>query len=48
MSGVAAAARGKFADLTRIRFLYEICAFLPLLGLLAAFCPIPAHRTPYR
>jgi FSR family fosmidomycin resistance protein-like MFS transporter len=39
MGGVGAAVLGKFADLTSITFVYEVCAFLPLLGLMAAFLP---------
>jgi FSR family fosmidomycin resistance protein-like MFS transporter len=39
MGGVGAAVLGKLADMTSIRFVYEVCAFLPLLGLLAAFLP---------
>jgi FSR family fosmidomycin resistance protein-like MFS transporter len=39
MGGVGAAVLGKLADVTSISFVYEICAFLPLLGLLAAFLP---------
>jgi FSR family fosmidomycin resistance protein-like MFS transporter len=43
MGGVGAAVLGKLADLTSITFVYEICAFLPLLGLLAAFLPTVSH-----
>ena len=43
MGGVGAAVLGKFADLTSITFVYEVCAFLPLLGLLAAFLPSVSH-----
>jgi FSR family fosmidomycin resistance protein-like MFS transporter len=39
MGGVGAAVLGKIADLTSITFVYELCAFLPLLGLLAALLP---------
>ena len=44
MGGVGAAVLGKFADLTSITFVYQICAFLPLLGLLAAFLPSVPHE----
>jgi MFS transporter, FSR family, fosmidomycin resistance protein len=44
MGGVGAAVLGKFADLTSITFVYQVCAFLPLLGLLAAFLPSVAHE----
>lgn len=39
MAGIGAAVLGKLADLQGIEFVYRICAFLPLLGLLTAFLP---------
>ncbi len=39
MAGVGAAALGALADATSIGFVYRVCAFLPLLGLFAAFLP---------
>jgi FSR family fosmidomycin resistance protein-like MFS transporter len=39
MGGVGAAVLGKFADAFGINAVYEACAFLPLIGLLAAFLP---------
>jgi FSR family fosmidomycin resistance protein-like MFS transporter len=39
MAGIGAAVLGKLADLTSIKFVYQICAFLPLLGLLTGFLP---------
>jgi MFS transporter, FSR family, fosmidomycin resistance protein len=39
MGGVGAAVLGKFADAFGINAVYEVCAFLPLIGLLAAFLP---------
>jgi FSR family fosmidomycin resistance protein-like MFS transporter len=39
MGGVGAAALGKLADATSIGFVYRVCSFLPLLGLLAALLP---------
>jgi FSR family fosmidomycin resistance protein-like MFS transporter len=39
MGGLGAAGLGELADQTSIDFLYKVCAFLPLLGLLAAFLP---------
>jgi FSR family fosmidomycin resistance protein-like MFS transporter len=39
MGGIGAAALGKLADMTSIEFVYQVCAFLPALGLLAAFLP---------
>jgi len=39
MGGLGSAALGKLADLTSIAHVYQLCAFLPLLGLIAAFLP---------
>jgi FSR family fosmidomycin resistance protein-like MFS transporter len=39
MAGLGAAALGKLADLTSIEYVYRLCAYLPLLGLLTAFLP---------
>jgi FSR family fosmidomycin resistance protein-like MFS transporter len=39
MAGIAAAVLGKLADRTGIEFVYQICAFLPAIGLLAGFLP---------
>jgi len=39
MGGVGAAVLGNLADATSIGFVYEVCAFLPLLGLCAALLP---------
>jgi MFS transporter, FSR family, fosmidomycin resistance protein len=39
MAGLGAAVLGWVADKTSIEFVYEICAFLPLLGICAAFLP---------
>src|SRR6202042_3627410 len=39
MAGVGAAALGELADLTSIEFVYRVCAFLPVIGLLTAFLP---------
>jgi FSR family fosmidomycin resistance protein-like MFS transporter len=39
MGGLGAAMLGELADLTSIRTVYEICAFLPAIGLLTAFLP---------
>jgi len=39
IAGIGAAVLGWIADLTSISFVYHICAFLPALGLLAAFLP---------
>ncbi|HUJ03986.1 MAG TPA: MFS transporter [Rhizomicrobium sp.] len=39
MGGLGAAAIGVLADHTSIEFVYRVCAFLPAIGLLAAFLP---------
>lgn len=39
LGGIGAAVLGQVADWQGIRFVYEICAFLPVLGLLTAFLP---------
>jgi len=39
MAGIAAAVLGKLADRTGIEFVYQLCAFLPAIGLLTAFLP---------
>ena len=39
MASVGAAVLGKLADHVGIEVIYQICAFLPLIGLLAAFLP---------
>ena len=39
MAGLGAAALGELIDLTSIDFVYRVCSFLPLIGVLAAFLP---------
>jgi FSR family fosmidomycin resistance protein-like MFS transporter len=39
MAGVGAAVLGELADWTSIEFVYHVCAFLPVIGLLTAFLP---------
>ena len=39
MGGIGAAVLGWLADYTGIETVYQICAFLPVIGLLAAFLP---------
>ncbi|HEX3862300.1 MAG TPA: MFS transporter [Stellaceae bacterium] len=52
LGGVGAAALGRLADATSITFVYQVCAFLPLLGLLTIFLPdvgrIARPRPPLR
>lgn len=39
MAGVGAALLGVLADHTSVNFVYQVCAFLPAIGLLTAFLP---------
>jgi MFS transporter, FSR family, fosmidomycin resistance protein len=39
IGGIGAAVLGRVADYTGIGFVYQICAFLPAIGLLAVFLP---------
>jgi FSR family fosmidomycin resistance protein-like MFS transporter len=39
LGGIGAAVLGVVADYSSVTFVYEICAFLPLLGLFAVFLP---------
>ena len=39
MAGVGAAALGRLADTASIEFVYHVCAFLPLIGLLTVLLP---------
>jgi FSR family fosmidomycin resistance protein-like MFS transporter len=44
MGGLGAAVLGWLADATSIEFVYRICAYLPLIGILTAFLPDVEHR----
>jgi MFS transporter, FSR family, fosmidomycin resistance protein len=46
MGGIGAAVLGKIADSYGINAVYQMCAFLPLIGLLAAFLPNVEKRRP--
>jgi FSR family fosmidomycin resistance protein-like MFS transporter len=51
MGGVGAAVLGWLADRTSIEFVYQVCSYLPLIGLLTAFLPnlkSTAPRPPVR
>jgi MFS transporter, FSR family, fosmidomycin resistance protein len=49
MGGIGAAVLGGVADRYGIDFVYRLCAFLPLLGMIAAFLPnIERHTPPHR
>ena len=46
ISGIGAAGLGELADHTGINFVYEVCAFLPALGLLTVLLPnLEVRRT---
>lgn len=45
MAGIAAAMLGHIADLTSIEFVYRVCSFLPLIGLLTFFLPDIERKT---
>jgi MFS transporter, FSR family, fosmidomycin resistance protein len=45
VAGIGAALLGRLADSTSITFVYQLCAFLPAIGLLTAFLPnLESHR----
>jgi FSR family fosmidomycin resistance protein-like MFS transporter len=44
MGGVGAAVLGHLADVTSITYVYKVCSFLPLLGMLAIFLPDMERR----
>lgn len=45
LGGIGAAVLGHLADLTSISFVYQVCAFLPLIGLLAGLLPNLAGKS---
>jgi FSR family fosmidomycin resistance protein-like MFS transporter len=45
MAGLGAAILGQLADRVGIETVYRICAYLPLIGLLAVFLPDVEHRS---
>jgi FSR family fosmidomycin resistance protein-like MFS transporter len=49
MGGIGAAVLGEVADLTSIETVYQVCAFLPAIGLLTALLPnlevVPRRRS---
>lgn len=46
MGGIGAAVLGQVADSHGIGLVYQICAWLPIIGLLAGFLPNVGHRPP--
>jgi MFS transporter, FSR family, fosmidomycin resistance protein len=47
IAGLGAAALGQLADLTSVTTVYNVCAWLPALGLLTAFLPDIEPRRPH-
>jgi MFS transporter, FSR family, fosmidomycin resistance protein len=45
MGGLGSAALGRLADQTSINFVFFVCSFLPLIGLLTAFLPDLAQKS---
>ena len=43
IGGLGAAVLGALADRTSIEFVYSVCSFLPLIGILAVFLPNLDH-----
>jgi fosmidomycin resistance protein len=39
MGALGSAVLGKLIDMTSITFVYKVCSFLPLMGLIAYFLP---------
>ncbi|CAN5490199.1 MFS transporter [soil metagenome] len=39
MGGIGSAVLGKLADITSIEYVFQVCAFLPLIGFLTVFLP---------
>jgi FSR family fosmidomycin resistance protein-like MFS transporter len=39
MAGIGSAVLGRLADQTSISFVFQVCSFLPFIGLLTAFLP---------
>jgi FSR family fosmidomycin resistance protein-like MFS transporter len=48
MGGIGAAVLGQLADKTSIGFVYQVCAFLPAIGLLTALLPNLERSKPAR
>jgi FSR family fosmidomycin resistance protein-like MFS transporter len=45
MGGVGSAVLGVLADHTSIQYVFKVCAFLPLIGILTGFLPDIGHKT---
>jgi MFS transporter, FSR family, fosmidomycin resistance protein len=46
MGGIGAAVLGRLADATSIEFVYSVCSYLPIIGLLTGFLPNLSKRRP--
>jgi FSR family fosmidomycin resistance protein-like MFS transporter len=46
LGGIGAAVLGQLADATSIAFVYKVCSFLPLIGILTVFLPDVKARRP--
>jgi FSR family fosmidomycin resistance protein-like MFS transporter len=46
IGGLGAAVLGQMADHKGIVFVYSVCAFLPMIGILAVFLPNLDHLSP--
>jgi FSR family fosmidomycin resistance protein-like MFS transporter len=44
IAGIGAAVLGKVADARGIEYVYHVCSYLPLLGLLTALLPDPKGK----
>jgi FSR family fosmidomycin resistance protein-like MFS transporter len=44
MAGIGSAILGELADRTSIEYVFRLCSFLPLIGLLTAFLPKVSKR----
>ncbi len=45
MAGIGSAVLGKLADMTSIAYVFHVCSYLPLIGLLTGFLPNLDQRT---
>ena len=48
IAGIAAAVLGNIADVSGIEYVYKVCAFLPLLGIMTVFLPNDRKNSAYK
>lgn len=48
IAGIGSALLGQLADKTSIGYVFQLCAFLPLLGMITLFLPNVSHKTSKR